>query len=144
MYFSIRPLTISDLPAALDLWARTEDVGLNESDTPDRLAVYLNRNPGQSLAAIDSAGTLLGAILSGNDGRRGYLHHLAVDKPFRRHGIGRQLVRRCLLSLGDLGILKCNIFVYASNADGQKFWSAMGWKSRADLRLMQIAIPTAP
>ncbi len=36
--------------------------------------------------------SIVGAILSGHDGRRGFVHHLVVLPEVRRQGIGQQLV----------------------------------------------------
>jgi ribosomal protein S18 acetylase RimI-like enzyme len=80
---------------------------------------------------------LIGAVLRGHDGRRGYLHHLAVAQDYRRKGIGRALVERCLYSLRELKVLKCNIFLFSHNPEGQGFWKALSWKRREDLILMQ-------
>ena len=121
-------MTDDDLEPALTLWAGVEGVGLNESDSVPELKMYLARNPGLSLVARDSnaAGTtttqpLIAAILCGHDGRRGYLHHLAVAPTHRRRGLGNQLIDRCLKSLSEIGIPKCNIFVYANNDAAEHF-----------------------
>src|SRR5438034_8157863 len=104
-------MTEGHLEAVLALWSETEGVGLNESDTPERLILYLNRNPGLSLVACDDR-RIVGAVLCGHDGRRGYLHHLVVAPDCRQRGLGRQLVAKCLASLQAIGIPKCNIFLY--------------------------------
>ena len=49
------PMTAGDLESVLDLWGRTVGVGLNESDTPKQLTLYLDRNPNLSLVARDGA-----------------------------------------------------------------------------------------
>jgi ribosomal protein S18 acetylase RimI-like enzyme len=130
------PMTSADLPEVLAFWATMEGVGLNESDTPARLARYLLRNEELSIIARD-AGRLVGAVLCGHDGRRGYLHHLAVAPSYRRKRIGTSLIQRCLASLTAIGIQKCNIFVYADNDDGAEFWRKTGWLDRSDLKVMQ-------
>ena len=82
-------------------------------------------------------GALVGAVLGGHDGRRGYLHHLAVAPAERGRGLGRQLVDACVDELRALGIGKVNIFVYADNDAGRAFWRATGWIARDELLLMQ-------
>lgn len=136
MAFQIRPIQQQDLPDLLEFWARTPGVGLNESDTPECLKVYLDRNPGLSLIALNGD-SIAGAVLCGHDGRRGYLNHLAVAETCRRQGLGRRLVERCLTKLHALGIRRCNIFLYANNDAGAAFWSRCGWNHRSDLVLMQ-------
>ena len=135
----VRSFRVEDYDAVIALWRRTEGVGLNESDTRRAIAAFLRRNPRLSLVA-EKDGQIIGAVLCGHDGRRGYLHHLAVSKRYRRRGIGRQLVDACLAKLRKAGISKCNIFIFASNAEGMKFWAHTGWTLRAELRLMQIPL----
>ena len=69
-------MTMADYPAVRSLWERTEGMGLNESDTPEAIAMFLERNPGLSLVIDSPDGEIVGAVLCGHDGRRGYLHHL--------------------------------------------------------------------
>ncbi len=139
MSVEITAMTIVDFDEILEFWTGIEGVGLNESDTKQRLAAYVDRNPGLSLVAR-SDGQLIGAVLCGHDGRRGYLHHLAVAPSHRRHGLGAALVDQCLSKLGSIGIQKCNIFVYADNDDGSEFWRRREWRDRSDLRVMQRVI----
>ena len=135
----VRVFRIEDFDAVIVLWRRTEGVGLNESDARPAIAAYLRRNPGLSFVA-EEEGRIVGAVLCGHDGRRGYLHHLAVSKRHRGHGIGRQLVCACLAKLRKAGIPKCNIFIFADNAAGMRFWKRTGWSLRTELRLMQIRL----
>ena len=139
--FSLRVLREEDYDRVMALWRVTEGMGLNESDTRAGIAAFLLHNKGLSRVAEDcSTGELLGAVLCGSDGRRGYLHHLAVARPQRGHGIGRALVAACLEGLRARGIPKCNLFLYADNAAGREFWEHAGWKAREDLVMMQVAI----
>jgi len=131
----IAELAAGDIAEALELWTASEGVGLRGADEPEALARYLARNPGLSLAARDG-GRMVGAVLCGHDGRRGYLHHLAVAASHRRRGIGRALVERCVDGLRREGIAKCHLMVYHHNAAGQAFWRSIGWHARDDLLLM--------
>lgn len=132
------PMEMSDFDCdeVLSFWQNMPGVGLNDGDTPSGLSAYLRRNPGLSLV-VRHEGRIVGAVLCGHDGRRGYLHHLAVAPEQRRKGIGKALVERCLLKLKSLGVQKCNIFVYSDNHDGSGFWQRNGWIDRSDLKLMQ-------
>jgi ribosomal protein S18 acetylase RimI-like enzyme len=136
MRSTIQPMKLADYDDVLRLWQNTEGVGLNESDSRCAIASYLKRNPGMSFVARDGK-VLVGAVLCGHDGRRGCLYHLAIAPSHRRNGLGTKLVRRCLAELKKAGILKCNIFVYADNVEGKRFWRRNGWKNREDLRMAQ-------
>lgn len=139
----IRPMTEDDYDAVVGLWRATEGIGLSAADERDAIAAYLDRNPGLSRVALRGE-TLVGAVMSGHDGRRGYLHHLAVVPRERGRGLGRILVDRCLDDLRALGIAKVNIVVFADNDEGLAFWRATGWVDRDDLLLMQRTLEDFP
>ena len=129
------PMTIKDYEEAYALWKVSEGIGLSDADTRQAIQRYLKQNPGTSFVArVD--GKLVGAVLSGTDGRRGYLHHLAVAKEFRKQGVGKKLVEHCMEALGKAGITRCHIFVYRENKSGKAFWEETGWFERNDLDIM--------
>jgi ribosomal protein S18 acetylase RimI-like enzyme len=128
---NVRPMRIADYPQVKILWERSEGVGLGESDTLEGVAAFLLRNPGLSVVAESLAGEIVGAVLCGHDGRRGYLHHLAVAAAYRKRGIARRLVEQCFSSLARAKIPKCNIFVFREIAEAVAFWTHTGWSSPA-------------
>jgi putative acetyltransferase len=136
MTLEIVPMAGEDLAAVTALWNDTEGVGMNESDDPQQLRAFLARNPGLSLVARDGS-RLIGAVLCGHDGRRGFLYHLAVLPEYRKRGVGRAIVDQCLDRLGALGLLRCNILMYVDNHTGEQFWKRGGWYDRSELKLMQ-------
>lgn len=138
----IGEMTPADFDEVIPFWRATAGVGLNESDTPECLAIFLERNPGLSLIVRQDQ-KVVGAVLCGHDGRRGYLHHLAVDPECRNQGLGTMLVERCLSQLAALGILKCNIFVYNDNDPGTIFWHKNSFSDRSDLKIMQRVIASS-
>jgi putative acetyltransferase len=132
---TISVMTIKDYSEAYNLWKASEGIGLSDADTRQSIQRYLKRNPGMSFVArVD--GKLVGAVLSGTDGRRGYLHHLAVAKSYRKLGVGRQLVEHCMDAQEKAGITRCHIFVYRENNSGKIFWEQTGWFERNDLQIM--------
>ena len=133
------PLTPDDLSEAIELWGQTEGVGLNESDSPEVLAIFLDRNPGLSRVAREGK-KIVAAVLCGHDGRRGFLYHLAVRHEYRRQGLARTLVAQCLAGLAKDGIQKCNALVYTHNASAQRFWQQLGFSVRDDLGLWQRVV----
>lgn len=128
----IREMTAGDYDRVVELWNETPGLGLSGADTRESITRYLARNPGMSLVAR-LGGELVGTVLCGHDGRRGYIHHLAVKAGFRRRGLGRELVRRCLLKLREQKIEKCHLFSMVDNAAGLQFWTAAGWTRRQDI-----------
>ena len=131
----VREMTIKDYCYVIDLWEKTECIGLSESDSKEGISIYLKRNPGLSFVAVIND-EVIGAALCGHDGQRGYIHHLAIDKRYRFNGIGKELVMNCLNKLKEQGIKKCHLFVLRNNHCGTKFWMKQGWKIREDLNIM--------
>lgn len=136
----VRAMTRADYPAVVALWKASPGVGLSESDTEAGVAAFLERNPDLS-AVARAGGTLVGAVLCGYDGRRGYLHHLAVAAAHRRRGVAAALLERCFARLAALGIPKCNIFLFTDNHEGAAFWQHAGFAPRDDLRVFQSSVP---
>ena len=129
-------ISVGNFEELIALWQAAAGVGLDrDSDTKERIATYLRRNPGLSFAAWDG-GRIVGAVLCGHDGRRGYMHHLAVAEAWRGRGIGRALVEKAISRLQMMGVRKCNIFLYADNTGGYGFWRRMGWIERTDSKVM--------
>lgn len=124
---NVRTMHLADYAHVARLWQRSEGVGLSESDSLDGVAAFLLRNPGLSAVAESSTGEIVGAVLCGHDGRRGYLHHLAVDAGHRRLGIARRLLEYCFSGLSSAKILKCNIFVFRESPEAAAFWTHNGW-----------------
>jgi ribosomal protein S18 acetylase RimI-like enzyme len=135
--FQLFPMTVADYDDALALWNSCEGVRANE--TREEFARILARNAGLC-SVIRSGQELAAAVFACHDGRRGYLYHLGVAAPFRRHGLGRQLVEHSLARLKEAGITRCTIFVIRDNAAGEAFWKRIGWHERTDLGLMSIEI----
>ena len=130
---NIRPLTPLDYPRIYALWQQTPGMGLNNlDDSPAGIARYLRRNPNTCFAA-EEEGELVGVILSGHDGRRAFIYHLAVAENFQRRGIGSALLQAALEALRAEGIHKAALVVMARNQKGNAFWEKSGFSPRPDL-----------
>ena len=135
MSISYREMAIADYQQVYNLWNKTDGIGLSDADEKENISRFLDRNPGTSFVAFDG-NLLVGVLLCGNDGRRGYVHHLAVRDSLRRLGIGSQLIKSCLTKLASLNIHKCHLFVFVDNSDAISFWESIGWEKRGELQLI--------
>lgn len=125
-------MTISQYDEIYALWQITTKRALSDADSRENLERYLDRNKGMSCVAIMD-GRIVGTVLAGHDGRRGFIHHMAVLPEYRRHGIAREMAMHATQKLYEDGIKKTHIFVFMDNELGQSFWPSIGWKKCNDL-----------
>jgi N-acetylglutamate synthase len=142
MRVGVLPFEPQDYEQVMALWQATEGLTLREVDSREAILAYLARNPGLSFVARDGD-VLVGAVLAGTDGRRGYLQHLAVGPPYRGRGVGRALAERVVEALSGAGIAKCHLMVRAENEVAKAFWQHLGWTLRDDIMVMSHADPRA-
>ena len=136
----IRLMAPSDYEAVHALWLSCKGMGLNDvDDSREGIEKYLNRNPSTCFVAEED-GTIAGVILSGHDGRRGFIHHTAVHPLFRNRGLGRELVNAALAALKKEGISKVALVVFTHNENGNAFWEKMGFTKRTDLAYRNLAL----
>ena len=129
----IRLMTAQDYDAVYQLWLNTPGMGLNNmDDSCEGINKYLQCNPLTCFVAEEKE-SIIGVILSGHDGRRGFIYHLAVDQAYQRKGIGRTLVEAAMDALKGEGIHKVALVVYGGNAKGNAFWEKIGFETRPDL-----------
>jgi len=129
----IRKMTINDYEGVYQLWLNTPGMGLNTTDDSiEGISRYLDRNPDTCFVAEKDA-EIIGVIMGGHDGRRGFIYHTAVKISERNAGIGKKLVDHVMDALEKESIHKVALVVYGKNEAGNKFWENIGFKTRDDL-----------
>ena len=128
----IRPMTKEDYDEVFAMWQITTKRALSRADERDQIERYLRRNEGMSQVAVID-GKIVGTVLAGHDGRRGFIHHMAVLPEYRRRRIGHALAEKAIEMIARDGIDKTHIFCYQNNETGQKFWSNFGFTKRDDV-----------
>lgn len=137
---TLRRITAADYDGLYALWLACEGMGLNDQDdSPEGIARYLRRNPDTCFAAEED-GQLVGCILAGHDGRRGYIYHTAVHPAHQRRGIGAALVRAAMEALKAEGIHKVALLVFRRNEKGNAFWEKQGFTLREDVAYRNLAL----
>ncbi|MBD5145736.1 MAG: GNAT family N-acetyltransferase [Ruminococcus sp.] len=130
---NIRKMKIEDYEAVYQLWLSCKGMGLNTvDDSRDGIEKFLNRNPDTCFVA-ERDGKIVGVIMAGSDGRRGYIYHTAVSPDQRRQGIASKLVDAVMTAFKNIGITKAALVVFDRNADGNAFWEKSGFTVREDL-----------
>ena len=129
---TIRPMTIEDYDEVYAMWLITSRRALSTADERGQIERYLKRNEGLSQVAVVD-GKIVGTVLAGHDGRRGFIHHMAVLPEYRRRHIGHALAEKTIEKIKSEGIEKTHIFCYQDNETGQKFWRDFGFIKRDDI-----------
>ena len=129
----IRKMHISDYKSVYNLWLSCKGMGLNDvDDSENGISRFLERNPETCFVAVDND-EIIGVILCGNDGRRGYIYHTAVKPSERNRGIGSELVDEAMRAFENIGITKVALVVFEKNETGNTFWEKKGFTTRKDL-----------
>ena len=140
MNFSIRKMQILDYDDIYSLWLSCNGMGLNDvDDSRNGIKKFLERNPDTCFIA-EINNKIVGVIMAGNDGRRGFIYHTAVHPEYRKQGIARKLVESAMTALKECGITKVALVVFARNQDGNCFWEKLGFTVRNDLVYRNQAI----
>ncbi len=123
---TIRPFRPVDRPALEQLWGR-----VFADDPPWNAPALLIENKLKVQPELLLVGVLdevlVGAVMAGFDGVRGWIYHLAVAPEVRRRGIATLLVRAAESGLRKLGCAKVNLQVRATNADVVAFYRSLGY-----------------
>ena len=86
----------------------------------------LHQDPA-GLIVLDSDSLLVGAVMVGYDGHRGWVNYLAVHPDHRRHGHGVRLMAAAEAYLQHVGCPKVNLQVRRSNHDVVDFYTRLGY-----------------
>ena len=136
----IRVMTIEDYEQVKELWLTIKGFAIRSiDDSYEGIERFLRRNPSTSVVAIED-GKVVGAILCGHDGRRGCLYHVCVDPEYRRRGIGKSMVVKCMEALRAENISKVSLIAFSVNDIGNAFWHTIGWTERLDLNYYDFTL----
>ncbi len=130
---NIRLMMITDYDDVYNIWkTSTQGINLNEIDDSKKgISKFLKRNPTSCFVAEDK-GRIIGTIMAGHDGRRGFIYHTIVLKEYRNNGIGQKLVYNVIKALQKEDIYKIALGVYNENKEARKFWKKLGFLPRED------------
>jgi len=122
----VRRYQDSDFSGVDQLWreAFPNDAPRNQAAfaIPAKLAVQ----PELFFVAHDNS-TIVGTVMAGYDGHRGWLYAVAVSGQYRRSGVGTALVRTAEAALRELGCNKINLQVRAGNETVTDFYRQLGY-----------------
>jgi ribosomal protein S18 acetylase RimI-like enzyme len=120
----------------IEIW-RKAGLSIGSSDTKEQVNRMLQRN--SDLFLIGKVNdNIVGVVMGGFDGRRGYVHHLAVDPKYQRNGYGRLLMMELINRFRIMRVHKVHLFIEKYNNKVIHFYEKLGWEIRDDLIMMSI------
>ncbi|HSV15146.1 MAG TPA: GNAT family acetyltransferase [Tepidisphaeraceae bacterium] len=122
----VRPYQSGDEEAVIALWQRCELVR-PQNDPRKDIARKQRVQPELFLVAMDEQQQIIGSVMCGYEGHRGWINYLAVDLAHRRCGLGRALMAEAERVLRAAGCPKINLQVRSSNAAVIAFYVAIGF-----------------
>ena len=122
----IRDLTSANIGAATSLWGRA---GLTRPWNPPELDLQraLDGLTSTVLGAFDND-RLIGTVMVGHDGHRGWVYYLAVDESARGTGLGRQMMSAAENWLHERGTVKVQLMVRSTNKAVVGFYEHLGYE----------------
>ena len=137
---TMRCMKTTDLENAIRLWNETPGVVVREEDdSKEGIARFLARNPNTTLV-LEKDGEIIGTLLCGNDGRRGFLYHFVVHPDYRRRGLGKMMLQKVYTELEKEGLAKGGLVALKTNTSGLAFWQHSGWVLRDDLYYLDFPL----
>ncbi|EHI97667.1 GCN5-related N-acetyltransferase [Clostridium sp. DL-VIII] len=124
----IRAMNELDVNHVLELWSIALELSfLKNSVKKEDLIKYIKRNPGVSSVACTVDRKVIGALLCGHDGIRGFIYHIAVSNEYRVSEIAKRMLNHSLLKLGEVGIKTGFIFTQNNNYGMDETFNSIGW-----------------
>lgn len=126
----IRCYQDSDHDAVVALWRQVFEYR-DPHQTPE-IAIRNKRAQGDDLLLVAVAGAcLIGTVMGGYDGHRGWIYSLAVAPSLRRRGVARALLDQLEWALAGRGCMKVNLQVLDGNDRAVAFYRAAGYRVEA-------------
>jgi ribosomal protein S18 acetylase RimI-like enzyme len=133
---NIENFSIESYNSVIDLW-RKAGISIGSSDSEEEVGRMLKRNP--NLLLIGKLNErVIAVVMGGFDGRRGYVHHLAVDPIHQKKGYGKRIMDELINNFRRIGVHKIHLFIERENQDIVNFYKNLDWQIRDDLIMMSF------
>ena len=121
----IRPFELKDEEQVIALWQECKLV-VPWNDPKKDIQRKLKVNPELFLVG-EVYGDIVGSIMGGYEGHRGWVNYLAVSPSYQNKGYGRQLMNAVEKKLEKMGCAKVNLQVRETNLEVIEFYKAIGY-----------------
>lgn len=122
----IRRFKKKDKNFVISLWKDVFNPQKPHNDPELVINTKVGFNDGLFFVACENT-KIIGTIMAGYDGHRGWIYSLAVSQKYRRKGIGTKLVNKAITELINLGCVKVNLQIYGDNQSVVDFYKTAGF-----------------
>jgi ribosomal protein S18 acetylase RimI-like enzyme len=127
MSLSLRSAVAEDEQAVVALW-RACDLVASYNDPVADFRFAKSSPCSDVLVAVDGAGEVVGSVMVGHDGHRGWLYYVAASPASRSTGVGRQVVQTAEDWLRERGVVKAQLLVRDTNTKVVGFYEHLGFE----------------
>lgn len=138
MSFEIAPYSETHFAGVKALWEEVFPDDPPRDDAPISIAAKAKEHPELFLLASEQ-GRVIGSVMAGYDGHRGWLYRVAVAKSHRHQGVGRALIREAEKRLWALGCVKINLQIRATNQGVAAFYQGLGYAVEERISMGKLA-----
>ena len=130
----IREIVIGDTQTLISLW---QEAGLlvpwsnPKDDIKQALATATS-----TLLVMEDESQIIGSVMTGYDGHRGWIYYLAVKTGYQKQGYGKKLVQAAEEWLKSQGAPKVHLLIRKDNDVIQSFYHRIGYKT-SDVVMMK-------
>gem|GEM_PF-174567 len=130
----LREFRLTDYEQVAALW-RKACLAPRPSDSKAEVAKKLARDPDLFLVAWEGD-RLIGSVIGGWDGRRGYIYRMAVLPDCQRRGIGRRLIEELEKRFRSKGAISINLIYNTDNIRARDFYHSLGYEDRKGISVL--------
>ncbi|MFX1375706.1 MAG: GNAT family N-acetyltransferase [Promethearchaeota archaeon] len=120
----------------INLWRRA-GISVGSTDSEEEIKRMLKMNSNLFLIGRIKE-KIIAVVMGGFDGRRGYVHHLAIDPIYQKKGYGKEIMDKLINQFRKMGVHKIHLFIERDNQDVINFYKKLGWQIRDDLIMMSF------
>lgn len=132
----IENFTLKNYEYIIGLW-RKAGISVGSTDSEKEIRRMLTLNPNLFLIG-KIKNKIIAVVMGGFDGRRGYVHHLAVDPLHQKKGYGNMIMDELINRFRKIGVHKIHLFIERDNLEVVNFYKNLEWQVRDDLIMMSF------
>ena len=128
----------------IDIWKQTFHYGTAHNEPKLAIAKKVERQDGLFFVALSTGDQVVGTVMCGHDGHRGWIYSLAVLPELQRSGLGSELMLHAERTLKLLGCIKINLQITEGNEGVQSFYETLGYSAEVRVSMGELIKSNIP